>query len=975
MKTIINIFLIIIFISMASYVFPQTQFYNPHGSVDTAWMRTYVSGLLAQDDEAYDIAVDDTGNTYVTGNIYNLQNGKDFCTIKYDRSGNQVWVRTYNGPGNSDDDARAIAIDKLNNIIVTGGSYDINGNSQFSTIKYNSAGEQLWVKHFSFLSTSGCYALDIALDNTGNIFVSGDVFNASYYSDIGTIKYNSSGDTVWTRRYNGPANQSDYCRKLTVDRSGNVYVIGSSTGSTTNYDYVTIKYNSAGAQQWAPRYNNSATNGDDRPLAVAVDSTGNVYVTGATATASGYPDIATVKYNSSGVQQWVAPYNGPVNMYDSPYDIGCDKSGNVFVTGYSYGTLYSGNIFTLKYNSAGVKQWSARVDSGSTYTAVAKALSIDTIGNIYITGWTSTLSAGYDVATLKYNNAGIEQWRVTYDGASKSDESSAIAVDNSGNVYVTGISEITTKDFLTIKYNQSGSQDWAVLYDGLGLSEDEAVDVATDDSGNIYVAGRSKSSTSDYDYLTIKYNDLGEIQWAVRYNGTDNDTDEPVAIAVDRWGNVLVTGKSDETGRSNDITTIKYNSSGDSIWTRHYNGSSNSYDEPFALTVDESGSIYITGQCNNISTYDDFITIKYDSSGDMQWDKAYSSIGGGDCGNAIALDDSCNVYVTGTSRTLTTSYDYTTIKYNSDGDSSWIRKYNGPANSQDSPTAIAVDENGNVFVTGCSYGVGSYTDYATVKYNRDGVEQWAKRYNGTGNQDDLSKGVVVDVSGNVYVTGQSRGSANFDYMTIKYNSAGDTVWTRRYNGSTNSDDMATGIMIDNLGYIYVTGKTYSTSTGYDFGTIKYNPAGVVEWMATNGSGGGNSDEPRAITLDKNENVVVTGSGSGTGLYYFVTVKYIQGPNAVEQTDETIPKDFALYQNYPNPFNPSTTIHFELPKETHVTLKVYNMLGQEMMTLVNENKDVGRYEVKFNASTLSSGVYYYRLVAGQFMETKKLILIR
>jgi hypothetical protein len=146
-------------------------------------------------------------------------------------------------------------------------------------------------------------------------------------------------------------------------------------------------------------------------------------------------------------------------------------------------------------------------------------------------------------------------------------------------------------------------------------------------------------------------------------------------------------------------------------------------------------------------------------------------------------------------------------------------------------------------------------------------------------------------------------------------------------------------------------------------------------MATNGSGGGNSDEPRAITLDKNENVVVTGSGSGTGLYYFVTVKYIQGPNAVEQTDETIPKDFALYQNYPNPFNPSTTIHFELPKETHVTLKVYNMLGQEMMTLVNENKDVGRYEVKFNASTLSSGVYYYRLVAGQFMETKKLILIR
>lgn len=133
---------------MINNAFPQTQMHNSFGSVDTAWMRTYASGLFAQDDESYDIAVDDSGNTYVTGNVYNLQNGQDFCTIKYDRSGNQVWVKTYNGPGNSEDDVRAIAIDKWNNIYVTGGSYDLSGNSQFCTIKYNSAGDQLWVKQF-----------------------------------------------------------------------------------------------------------------------------------------------------------------------------------------------------------------------------------------------------------------------------------------------------------------------------------------------------------------------------------------------------------------------------------------------------------------------------------------------------------------------------------------------------------------------------------------------------------------------------------------------------------------------------------------------------------------------------------------------------------------------------------------------------------------------------------------------------------
>ena len=976
MKIIINVFSIIIFFAMTSYIFSQTQIHSTLGSVDTAWMRTYVSGLLAQDDEAYDIAVDDFGYTCITGNIYNLQNGQDFCTIKYDLSGNQVWVRTYNGPGNDNDDARAIAIDKWNNIYVTGGSYDLGGNSQFCTIKYNSMGEQQWVKHFSFPSTSGCYALDIAVDNSGNIFVTGDAYPLTAYCDIATIKYNSSGDTVWTRRYNGPANKSDYCRKLAVDRSGNVYIIGSSTGSTTNYDYVTIKYNSAGVQQWAPRYNNSATNGDDRPSAVGVDSTGNVYVTGETPTASGYPDIATVKYNSAGAQQWVMTYNGPANMHDGPYDIGCDKSGNVFVTGYSYSASNSINIFTLKYNSAGVKQWSARVDSGSTYTAVAKAISLDTLGNVYISGWTSTLSTGYDVATFKYNNDGIEQWRINYDGASKSDEPYAMAVDDSGNVYVAGYSENTTKDFLTIKYSQSGSQAWASLYDGPGLADDEAADVATDDSGNIYVVGKSKTMTSDYDYLLVKYNNVGVVQWTKRYNGTGNSTDEPTAIMIDHSGDIIVTGVSDDSTNHEDITTIKYNNSGIEQWVARYNGTWNNVDIPYAMAMDDSDNVYVTGTCYNTGTYDDIVTIKYNNAGIQQWAKTYNgATGWGDRGLCIVVDDSGNVIIGGQSYGSGTSIDFTTIKYDSDGDSLWIRRYNGPANLDDTPTAITIDGSRNIYITGRSYSSGGYSDYATVKYNSAGVEQWVKRYNGTGNQDDNAKGVAVDASGNVYVTGESRGSANFDYLTIKYNSAGDTVWTRRYNGSTNSDDMATGILIDHIGYIYVTGRTYSTSTGSDYGTVKYNPAGVVEWVAKNGSAGSNSDEPCAMTLDKNENVVVTGSGSGYDLYYFLTIKYIQGSNAVEPTDETIPKDFVLYQNYPNPFNPSTTIKYQLPVQGHVTINVFDVLGREIATLVNGVEEPGYKTVNFNANGLASGVYYYRLQAGNYIETKKLLLLK
>ena len=88
-----------------------------------------------------------------------------------------------------------------------------------------------------------------------------------------------------------------------------------------------------------------------------------------------------------------------------------------------------------------------------------------------------------------------------------------------------------------------------------------------------------------------------------------------------------------------------------------------------------------------------------------------------------------------------------------------------------------------------------------------------------------------------------------------------------------------------------------------------------------------------------------------------------------------PQRFVLYQNYPNPFNPSTTIRYELPKESIVSLKIYNLLGQEVATLVNESKQPGRYQVQWNAQGLSSGVYFYRLQAGEYVETRKLMLLK
>ncbi|MHB8851839.1 MAG: T9SS type A sorting domain-containing protein [Ignavibacteriaceae bacterium] len=111
-------------------------------------------------------------------------------------------------------------------------------------------------------------------------------------------------------------------------------------------------------------------------------------------------------------------------------------------------------------------------------------------------------------------------------------------------------------------------------------------------------------------------------------------------------------------------------------------------------------------------------------------------------------------------------------------------------------------------------------------------------------------------------------------------------------------------------------------------------------------------------------------------YIFGTVDSVaQLPTGIKQSGSNIPMKFELSQNYPNPFNPSTIIKYSVPKGQLVTLKVYNMLGQEVATLVNNQQNAGNYEVTFNADRLASGIYFYTLNAGSFVSTKKMILLK
>ncbi|HOV23009.1 MAG TPA: SBBP repeat-containing protein, partial [Candidatus Marinimicrobia bacterium] len=159
--------------------------------------------------------------------------------------------------------------------------------------------------------------------------------------------YNSEGQEQWVARYNGPGNGNDYANAIAVDGSGNIYVTGESYDSGTSSDYATVKYNSSGEEQWVARYN-GPENSVDRAHAIAIDGS-DVYVSGVSAGLGTSYDYATVKYNSAGEEQWVARYNGPGNSYDYVTAIAVDGSGNVYVTGYSEGNKWS-VYTTIKYS-------------------------------------------------------------------------------------------------------------------------------------------------------------------------------------------------------------------------------------------------------------------------------------------------------------------------------------------------------------------------------------------------------------------------------------------------------------------------------------------------------------------------------------------------------------------------------------------------------------------------------------------------
>ncbi|MBI5775241.1 MAG: SBBP repeat-containing protein [Verrucomicrobia bacterium] len=782
-----------------------TNYYRPPEIGSGAYVRALV--------------LDSIGNVFVIGTSYSAgYNNPKYTTVKYSGAGVPLWTNHYDAISNCF--VLATAVDTSNNVFITGYS---STDPNCATVAYSNSGIPLWTNRFSASTNSGSRPVAIVANENGSVFISGrHSTNSAVGDDIVTIAYSNTGTPLWTNFYYKAAGKSAYPKAMAIDKNGNIIVTGSSyNGNETGTDFLTISYSETGVPLWTNLFNGLvSSNCGDVPLAVGVNSNGNVYVSGLSTTTDNYRhrDYSIVVYSSTGVPLWTNSYNRPGFGYDDSTVMAVDNCGNVFVTEHLAGFAY----VTFRFSGADVPVWTNYFNGPTSQGGNPKGIAIASDGSVIVVGLTTGSDGSIDYATTKYSSEGVPLWTNFYAApANADDDARALAVDSSGSVVVSGytMNDRTYRDYETVKYSSSGVPLWTNFYDGPASGYDEVTAVALDSSGNVFVTGVSYGIGSQ-DYATLKYSSAGVPLWTNRYNGVGNYSDYANALAVDVNGSAFVTGYS-WNGSNNDYVTIKYSSAGPPIWTNRYNGAGNDYAS--ALAVDVSGDVFVTGwSYASGGANPDYTTIKYSGAGVPLWTNRYNGPGNyDDYARAVTVDINGNVIVTGKSYGSGSSYDYATIKYSSAGALLWVKRYNGLGNSDDSVCAVVTDINGNVFVTGSSIGGGGFYDYATVKYSSAGVPSWTNHYSGLENYADIASGIAVDGGGNVFVTGYSTNSVNGnEYVTIKYSDGGVPLWTNRYNGSGNTNDYANAIAVDSGGNAFVTGRSWSGSS-YDYTTVKY----------------------------------------------------------------------------------------------------------------------------------------------------------
>jgi hypothetical protein len=373
------------------------------------------------------------------------------------------------------------------------------------------------------------------------------------------------------------------------------------------------------------------------------------------------------------------------------------------------------------------------------------------------------------------------------------------------------------------------SPGWTSRYAGPTNSQDAPRSLVVDDAGNAYLAG-VRTTDNLPDVVALKYGPSGEQVWVHTF-GAGGTVEHPSDLEVDLLGNVYVYG-STGTLYSSDLALFKINSAGALHWMRTFDAALTDY--PAQMTIDGSGNAYLTGVAVGSGPPSRFLTLKYDAAGNLVWSRAYQGSNGGiltgDFAGAVVVNSSGEVYATGVSVGQSGSSTFV-LKYDNGGTLLWSASYPSSTYAQ----RIALDSSENVYIGA----TGRDSELLALKFNSAGTLLWSGTYRGMSQFTDALSDMAVDSVGNVYVTGQSSGTASHDIVTVKFNANGSRQWVSRYNNHLgNSSEVARGVEVDRAGAVYVGGYTYGGDTQHDFLALKYDADGNQKWVFIHDQAGG-----------------------------------------------------------------------------------------------------------------------------------------
>jgi uncharacterized delta-60 repeat protein len=433
-----------------------------------------------------------------------------------------------------------------------------------------------WTANFSGYGTgdyeiADAKGLATCVDSDGKCYVAGYITQPGTNSDIIVIKYDKTGDTLWSRTFNGSGNSEDKAFGIVTDEEDNIYVTGIATRGGLSRDIVVLKYSSSGILRWANFYSGTNQEFEDKGSAICIDNIGDIYVTGFASGEDGTKDIVILKFSPDGTLVYEIREDGPDNNDSEGYGIVVDSDNMIIVTGYTTDSDGSTDIIILKYAANGNYRWGKVYDGGEELDDKAFGIVVDENDNIYITGYITTEvgdAAGdnTDAILIKYGRNGSLKWTERYNGGGNisTDKAFGIVVDEDNNmIYIAGQTGVSggSLDYLLVKFTYSGNQKWATTYDGPANGDDYANAIDIMRNNKVVVTGASFGSQNNFDYATVKFNKNGQLNNQYRYsmNGYTDDIAKDVAVSKTNTNNIFVTGYSemivDNQGTTSTIST------------------------------------------------------------------------------------------------------------------------------------------------------------------------------------------------------------------------------------------------------------------------------------------------------------------------------------------------------------------------------------------------------------------------------------